>query len=356
MVIYEKALQDFVLHIEDWWIVSCPSNSSLITPSVDPIFASEAMLHDQKENCRIFLFYISGKMFSSAFHLKSDSPTLIPGNCTCSKKMQYVLSPCTVYTSIALYYISLISGLEIYRWSTYKDPNDNWRSSGWLGNYPAAYCIRLKLKLENNNYILISIITCLTKSPGNDHLFVARFKLFPLSKDGCWQPVVVSGLLPLPCLLACIACIACNCSSSCSRWWGRIRGWKWHSERSAILRNHLRCRGIRKSPSLQQLRAGMEEWRGWRYGSLFLRYRFFAATWKMLSGWTACALPHLIYMVRTHMESKPWVSWPSAHRPGLTRRPLTSQDTTRSETPTHYSQLMQRRWRDTIPLRLHRDP
>ena len=21
------------------------------------------------------------------------------------------------------------------RWSTYKDPNDNWRSSGWLGNY-----------------------------------------------------------------------------------------------------------------------------------------------------------------------------------------------------------------------------
>ena len=166
---------------------------------------------------------------------------------------------------------------------------------------------------------------------------VAWFKLFPPPKDGCWQPVVVSSSgFSLRPLLVCIDCIACNCSSSCSRWWGRTQGWKWHSERSAILRNHLRCRGTTKSPSLQQLRAGMEEWRGWRYGALFLQYRFFAATWKMLRRWTACALPHPIYMRNTHMESKPWVSWPSAHRPGLTRRPLTSQNTIRSVPPTHY--------------------
>ena len=25
------------------------------------------------------------------------------------------------------------------RWLTYKDPNDNWRSSGWLGNYISIY-------------------------------------------------------------------------------------------------------------------------------------------------------------------------------------------------------------------------
>ena len=35
---------------------------------------------------------------------------------------------CVVFRHAILYFF------DIWGWSTYKDPNDNWRSSGWLGN------------------------------------------------------------------------------------------------------------------------------------------------------------------------------------------------------------------------------